>query len=66
MSQDLFQESMYHITNGLHGVISIADDIYIFGENERDNDANMQKFMEKAVENGLVLITEKSFVKVPK
>ena len=64
VSQDLFQQSMDHITSGLHGVISIADDICILGENEKDHDANMQKFMEKAVENGLVLNPEKCFVKV--
>ena len=65
VSQDLFQESMDHITSGLHGVISIADDICIFGENENDHDVNMHKFMEKAEENGLVLNPEKCFVKVP-
>ena len=63
--QDLFQESMDHITSGLHGVVSIADDICIFDENEKDYDVNMHKFMEKEEENGLVLNPEKCFVKVP-
>ena len=65
VSQDLFQGSMDHITSGLHGVISIADDICIFDEDGKDHDVNMQKFMEKAVENGFVLNPEECFVKVP-
>ena len=64
VSQDLLQESMDQITSGLHGVISIPDDTCIFGENGKDHDVNMQKLMEKAVENGLVLNPEKCFVKV--
>ena len=40
MSQDLFKESMDHITSGLHGIISIADNICIFSENEKDHDVN--------------------------
>ena len=45
------QESMDHIISGLHGVISIADDVCSFGENEKDH-VNMHKFMEKEVEMG--------------
>ena len=65
MSQDLYQESMDHITSYLHCIISIADDICIFGENEKDHDVNMHKFMENAVKNWLVFNPEKHFVKVP-
>ena len=42
---------MDHIISGLHGVISIADDVCSFGENEKDH-VNMHKFMEKEVEMG--------------
>ena len=47
VSQDLFQESMDHITCGLHGVISIAHDICIFNEDEKDYDVNMQNSWKK-------------------
>ena len=39
--------------------------MHFFFESEKDHDVNMPKFMEKAVENGLVLNPEKCFVKVP-
>ena len=65
VSQDLLQESMDHITSGLHGVISIAYDICIFGENGKDNDVKIQNSWKKQWKNRLVLNPEKCFVKVP-
>ena len=65
VSQDLFQEAMDNITRGLEGVISIADDICIFGKDEKEHDANLHVFMEKAKNNGLVLNPDKCSIKVP-
>ena len=47
VSQDLFQEAMDNITRDLKGVISIADDICVFGKDEREHDTNLYALLEK-------------------
>ena len=65
VAQDLFQEAMDTITRNLNGVISIADDICIFGANETDHDENLQKLMLRAREHGLVFNKAKCAINVP-
>ena len=64
MAQDLFQEAMDTITRDLNGVISIDDDICIFGADETDHDENLQKLMLRAREHGQVFNKAKCSIKV--
>ncbi len=54
VSPDLFQEAMDAITRGLDGVISIADDICVFGVDEKQHDENLNNLMLRAKAHGLV------------
>lgn len=54
VSQDLFQAKMDEILDGLQGVVSIADDITVYGETQEEHDRNLRKLMERAREKGLV------------
>ena len=65
VSQDLFQEAMDNITRDLKGVLSIADDICVFGKDEREHDTNLYALLEKAKASGLVLNADKCYIKVP-
>ena len=58
-SQDVFQKAMDTILDGLPGVISIADDITVFGMNQADHNRNLQQLMERARKCGLVFNAEK-------
>lgn len=62
-SQDVFQEAMDHILEGLSGVISIADDITVFGRDEKEHDKNLHKLMQRAREHGLVFNPNKCHIK---
>ncbi|KAL0203245.1 hypothetical protein M9458_001263, partial [Cirrhinus mrigala] len=63
VSQDLFQAKMDQILEGLHGVISIADDVAVCGVDEEDHDRNLISLMERATETGLVFNSEKCIIK---
>uniref|UniRef100_A0A8C2EQ68 Gypsy retrotransposon integrase-like protein 1 n=1 Tax=Cyprinus carpio TaxID=7962 RepID=A0A8C2EQ68_CYPCA len=63
VSQDLFQAKMDQILEGLHGVISIADDVAVCGVDEEDHDRNLTSLMERAVETGLVFNSDKCIIK---
>lgn len=63
VSQDLFQAKMDQILEGLHSVISIADDIVVCGANEEEHDRNLINLMERAVETGLVFNSDKCTIK---
>ena len=65
VSQDLFQEAMDAITRDLDGVISIADDICVFGVDEKHHDENLYNLMLRAKTHGLVFNKNKCFIKVP-
>jgi hypothetical protein len=56
---------MDKITHDLEGVISIADDICVYGATELEHDINLHKFMQKVCICGLVLNKNKCFIKVP-
>ena len=49
--------------DGLTGVVSIADDIVVFGENEEDHDRNLINLMKQAERKGLVLNSKKCHIK---
>lgn len=64
-SQDVFQHAMDEILFGLPGVVSIADDITVFGRDEREHDQHMRLLMERAKETGLVFNPAKCHLKSP-
>ena len=63
VSQDIFQARMDQILEGLDGVVSITDDVAVYGENEEDHDRNLQNLMIRAAETGLVFNSEKCYIK---
>ena len=56
---------MDNVTRDLKGVISIADDICVFGKDEREHDTNLYALLEKAKASGLVFNADKCNIKVP-
>ena len=48
---------------GLKGVVSTADDIVVFGEDENDHDKNLRSLMERTKEKGLVFNSSKCQIK---
>uniref|UniRef100_A0A8C7WXQ6 Gypsy retrotransposon integrase-like protein 1 n=1 Tax=Oryzias sinensis TaxID=183150 RepID=A0A8C7WXQ6_9TELE len=63
VSQDIFQAKMDQILEGLQGVVSIADDIAVYGKNEEEHDKNLINLMERAANTGLVFNSEKCNIK---
>ena len=66
MSQDIFQMKMDLIMEKCPGVISIHDDIVIYGTSNQDHDANLINLMNVAQLEGLVLNSKKLELKRPK
>ena len=62
-SQDVFQHAMDEILQDLPGVVSIADDITVFGRTEEEHDENIIKLMKRAQEAGLVFNPSKCKLK---
>ena len=58
-SQDAYQIKMDQILEGLQGVITIHDDITIFGKGDEDHDANLIALMEHTKETRLTLNSKK-------
>ena len=48
MSQDIFQRRMDNITERLKGIISIHDDICVFGKTQQEHDENLLQLMKVA------------------
>ena len=42
MSQDIFQQHIDQIIEGLEGVLAIIDDIIVFGVTQEEHDANLR------------------------
>ena len=59
MSQDVFQMRMDNITDRLKGIISIHDDICVFGKTQQDHDENLLQLMKIAQKHGLVFNSNK-------
>ena len=66
MSQDVFQMKMDIIMEKYPGVISILDDIVIYGTSDQDHDANLINLLNVAQLEGLVLNSKKLELKRPK
>ena len=54
LAQDVFQEHMDTILQGLTGVINIADDIVVYGNNVQMHDSNLTSLMELCGKYGLI------------
>lgn len=71
VSGDVFNAAMQKILDGLNGVISIHDDVTVFGEGDTieeatlDHDNNLRKLMERARENHVVFNFEKTTILKP-
>ena len=66
MSQDVFQMKMDLIMERCLGVISIHDDIVVYGVSEEDHDANLVNLLNVAQIEGLVLNSKKLELKHPR
>ena len=66
MSQDIFQMKMDLIMEWCPGVISINDDIVVYGVSEEDHDANLVNLLNVAQIEGLVLNSKKLELKHPR
>ena len=65
ISQDVFHMRMDSITERLTGIISIRDDIYIFGKTQQEHDKNLLQLMRVAQQNGLVFNSNKCHISQP-
>ena len=66
MSQDVFQMKMDLIMERCPGVISIHDDIVVYGVSKEDHDANLVNLLNVAQIEGLVLNSKKLELKRPR
>ena len=66
MSQDVFQMKMDLIMERCLGVISIHDDIVVYGVSKEDHDANLVNLLNVAQIEGLVLNSKKLELKHPR
>ena len=66
MSQDVFQMKIDLIMERCPGVISIHDDIVVYGVSEEDHDANLVNLLNVAQIEGLVLNSKKLELKRPR
>ena len=66
MSQDIFQMKMDLIMERCPGVISIHDDIVVYGVSNEDHDANLINLLNVAQVEGLVLNSKKLELKHPR
>ena len=66
MSQDVFQMKMDLIMEWCPGVITIHDDIVVYGVSEEDHDANLVNLLNVAQIEGLVLNSRKLELKRPR
>ena len=63
MSQDIFQMQMDDIVAQCPGVLAIHDDIFIYGKNDKDHDANLINLFNVAQKEGLVFNSTKCAIK---
>ena len=59
MSQDIFQMRMDDILAQCPGVLAIHDDVFIYGKEDRDHDANIINLFNIAQKEGLIFNTSK-------
>ena len=63
MSQDIFQMRMDDIVAQCPGVLAIHDDVFIYGKDDRDHDANIINLFNMAQKEGLVFNSKKCTIK---
>ena len=63
MRQDIFQMRMDDIVTHYHGVLAIHDDVFIYGKDDRDHDANIINLFNVAQKEGLVFKHAKCAIK---
>ena len=63
MSQDIFQMRMDDIMAQCLGVLAIHDDVFIYGKNDRDHDANIINLFNVAQKEGLMFNSKKCTIK---
>ncbi|XP_072164277.1 uncharacterized protein [Diadema setosum] len=63
VSQDIFQQHMDRIIDGIPGCICIAGDVVVVGRTEEEHDKNLWLLMEKAQQEGLVFNSGKCSIK---
>ena len=54
-SNDLFESALRELLQGLEGMVSIADNILIFGSTQQEHDHNVRIFLERCFEVDLKL-----------
>ena len=63
MSQDIFQMRMDDIVAQCPSVLAIHDDVFIYGKNNRDHDANIINLFNVAQKEGLIFNSKKCAIK---
>ena len=63
MSQDIFQMRMDGIVAQCPGVLAIHDDVFIYGKDDKDHDANLVNLFNVAQKEGLVFNSAKCAIK---
>ena len=63
MSQDIFQMWMDNIVAQCPGVLTIHDNIFIYGKDDKDHDANLINLFNVAQKEGLVFNSTKCAIK---
>lgn len=63
VSQDVFQQRMDAILEKCPGCTGIADDVAVYGKDEKEHDANLLNLMKVAREHGLVFNSSKCVIK---
>ena len=66
MSQDVFQAKIDQTFKGCEGVVSIADDILVYGNLEEDYDQHLHEAMDRCKSTGLKLNPDKCCIKQEK
>ena len=63
MSQDIFQMRMDDIVAQCLSVLAIHNDVFIYGKNDRDHDANIINLFNMAQKDGLIFNSKKCTIK---
>ncbi|RXN13855.1 Retrovirus-related Pol poly from transposon [Labeo rohita] len=64
-AQDVFQQKIDEICEGLPGVVAILDDILVYGKTKEEHDRNLRTMLVRSREKGVRLNPEKRTVCVP-
>jgi len=52
-AQDIFQQKIDEIYEGLPGVVAIVDDILVYGKTKEEHDHNLRRMLERSREKGV-------------